>query len=67
MMKKMEKEMNVLKQYRVYGQDSGMNNYDEYVWATDTQHAVDRVREWHRNDGEDYEVLEVSKIVKNWR
>lgn len=67
MMTKMEKEMNSLKQYRVYGQDSGMNNYDEYVWAMNTQHAVDRVREWHRNDGEDYEVLEVSKIVKNWR
>ena len=50
--------------YRVYG-FVGEQSFDEYVEASSVQRAVDRVREWH--DGEKYEVVEVSKVVKGWK
>lgn len=53
-----------LKMYRVYGYDNE-RAYDEYCEATSAQVAVDHVREWH--EGEPYQVLEVSKVVKGWK
>lgn len=49
--------------YRVYGTIDG-DGYDEYYSATVAQMAVDLAREAHGNG---YEVIEVAKVVSNWR
>ena len=49
--------------YRVYGQE-GLEGFDEYYSATIAQEAVDLAREAH---GEAYRVIEVSKVVRNWK
>ena len=62
----MMKKFQELNSYRVYGH-SGLDTFDEYVQATCSQHAVERVREWYKNDGKECEIEEVAKIVKNWK
>ena len=62
-MKKKKKTMDAL--YRVYG-SNGLDSYDEYCTESSGQRAADKVRSWHEKD-ESYVVIEVSKVVHNWR
>lgn len=64
-MTKMEKQMGKLSLFRVYGHWDDGNFFDEYCWAASAQHAVDRVREWHKDDGGVVE--EVAKVLKGWK
>jgi len=52
-----------LKMYRVYGR-KGLDSFDEYLYASNAQTAVDKVREWFEGE---CEVLEVAKVVKGWK
>lgn len=58
-------EMGILSAYRVvYSHDNAY--YDVYTFAWTTQEAVDKIREQH-SDLEDLEIVEVSRVVINWR
>ena len=50
--------------YRIYGNADG-TPLDEYSLAESAQAAVDDARKWHQN--EKYVVIEVAKVVKNWK
>lgn len=52
--------------YRVCG-ECGLDICDEYVHGASPQHAVDRAREWHKDDVPAYKVVEVAKVVKSWK
>lgn len=54
-----------LAMYRICWTDEDGNYFDDYAEATDAQHAVDRVRGW--NDGAEIEIVEVAKVVKNYK
>ena len=58
------KSVDTMTMYRVYGAKTDGNYHDDYVAAYTAQDAADRIRSEYE-DG--YEVLEVSKVVRNWR
>ena len=52
--------------YRVYWRDPEYcDSGDEYIEAASAQHAVDQCRQHCMPDGA--EVVEVAKVVKNWK
>lgn len=56
-----------LRMYRVYGYQ-GNAGIDEYCEAKSAQDAVDRVREWFADTDEPpVEILEVARVVHNWK
>ena len=59
----MGKKLDALTMYRVYGQREGYY-HDDYVAAYTAQDAADRIRAEYEGE---YEVIEVSKVVRNWR
>jgi len=57
-----------LTMYRVFGESADGQVYDDYCEASTAQKAVDRIREWHMSDDEEYKVIEVSKVLKSgWK
>lgn len=54
-----------LKMYIVDGTDADENWYTEYFQASTPQIAVDRARECHSEEG--YEVVQVARIIHNWK
>lgn len=61
-MKMMSKGNVKLSMYRVYYRD-GEEHHDFYIQATTAQEAVNTVRE----DGDDIEIIDVAKVVNNWK
>ena len=63
----MGKRLDELTMYRVYGQRDGKYFHDDYIAAYNAQDAADRIRDEYKDMGGEYEVIEVAKVVRNWK